>query len=103
LAGASLAGDPGLAGLVVESVGTGQTRVALPLLRQLLTDGRLVHDGGHELAGQVAGMRVVPGREGGLSVSSRSGRSDLVRAVAWAAAGLVQAPPEPAPVAWFFY
>jgi len=103
LAGASLAADAGLAGLDVGSAGTAQTRVALPLLRQLLADRRLVHDGGSELAGQVSGARVSPGREGGLFVSPRSGRHDLVRCVAWAAAALVQAPPESAPLGFFVY
>ena len=54
----------------VTAVGTSQTRTALPLLRELAEAGRLRHDGGVELAEQVAGLLVVPSPAGGLTVST---------------------------------
>jgi hypothetical protein len=57
---------------------------------------RLAHDGGPELAAQIAGLRVSE-TSGGLSVSTRSGRSDLARAVAWAVADAVKAPQQALP------
>jgi hypothetical protein len=90
LFGASLDGDPDLADIGVDervSAGSAQTRAALPLVRELTAAGRLRHDGGPQLAGQVVGMQVVPG-VAGLNVSPRSGRSDLARCAAWAVAAV---------------
>jgi hypothetical protein len=78
-----------------------QTRTALPQLRELVAQGRLVHDGGTELAAQVEALRVVESTGGGLSVSTRSGRSDLVRAAAWAVAAAVA--DRAAPLPFFVY
>ena len=98
LVGGSLVDDPAVTGIgaPVETVGSAQTRAALPALRQLLADGRLVHDGDPDVAGQVAGLRVIP-RESGLSVSPRSGRSDLARCVAWAVVEAAREPVVPEP------
>jgi phage terminase large subunit-like protein len=93
LVGASLAGDEAMAELKVpvEKAGQAETSSALPKLRELLAAGRLVHDGGSQLAEQVRSLRVVE-RGGGLSVSSR-GRSDLARCAAWAVHAAASAPP----------
>lgn len=92
LVGASLEADPQVPADVVASVasaGTSTTRTALPLLRELVGQDRLAHDGGQDLAEQVGALRVTAGA-GGLNVSARSGRSDLARAAAWAAAAVLQ-------------
>lgn len=96
LVGASLAGDEVLASskVPVEKVGASETSAALPKLRELLAAGRLVHDGGSQLAVQVYSMRVVE-RAGGLAVTSR-GRSDLARCAAWVVwAAAAAQPPKP--------
>jgi hypothetical protein len=85
---ASTAVDTG--NVVFDAVGLAQTRTALPALRDLMAERRLCHDGGVALAGQATTMLVVPGAAG-LSLSPRCPRSDLVRAVAWAAQRLVEA------------
>lgn len=79
----------------VSAAGSTQTRTALPLLRELAEVGRLRHDGGTELAEQVAGLLVVPSPAGGLTVSTRSGRTDLARAAAWAVQALAAGRDEP--------
>jgi hypothetical protein len=104
LVGGTLETDTGIprdAVASVEPVGTTQTRTALPLLRELVAQGRLVHDGGADLAAQVDALRVVEAAGGGLSVSTRSGRSDLVRAAAWAVAAAVA--DRAAPLPFFVY
>ena len=50
---------------------------------------------GAELTEQVAGLLVVPSAASGLSASSRSGRTDLARAAAWAVQALTAAREEP--------
>jgi hypothetical protein len=99
--GASLEHDPDAAGIAVESrelVGQSDTRVALPLLRELVAANRLAHDGGAELAQQVEGCRVVESRAGGLQVAPGPARTDLLRAAAWALAVLARLPvPEEEP------
>ena len=92
--GASLEGDPGIPVDVMASVELGSTSTtwtALPLVRELVAGGRLVHDGGTELAAQVESARVVESAAGGLILSTRSGRTDLLRAAAWATAEQVTA------------
>jgi hypothetical protein len=99
LVGASLAGDAAIPTALVFSVdamSTADTKTGLPLLRELVAQRRLTHDGGAELAAQVAGLLVLEA-PGGLSVSSRSARSDLVRAVAWASAAAVGSTTEALP------
>jgi hypothetical protein len=93
LAGASIVDDPALSVLGVEvgKVGAAETTGALTSLRELL-GGRLVHDAGTDLAVQAGSCRVIESRGGGLLVSPRSPRSDLVRCVSWAAAEVVRAP-----------
>ena len=64
---------------VVASVDLGTTtttRTSLPLLRELVAAGRLVHDGGTQLAAQVDTALVVESAAGGLTLSTRSGRTD---------------------------
>jgi hypothetical protein len=99
IVGTSLDGDPAIAADLVASVataGTPQTKLGLPLVRELVAQRRLTHDGGTELAAQVAALRVVES-PGGLTVSTRSGRSDLIRAVAWAVTAAVGSSVEPLP------
>ena len=74
--------------LVLDGVGLAQTRGALAGVRDLISARRLVHDGGWALTNQATSVLVVPGIAG-LAVSPRSPRSDLLRAVAWAAQRLV--------------
>lgn len=67
---------------------TADTRSALSLLRELLTDGRAVQDGqGGEadLRAQMTAARVKPAAGGGLALVN-DGRLDLVKAAAWAVA-----------------
>jgi len=74
--------------LVLEGVGIAQTRGALAGMRDLIAARRLVHDAGWALTNQATSVLVVPG-VAGLAISPRSPRSDLLRAVAWAAQRLV--------------
>jgi hypothetical protein len=76
--------------VIFDPVGLTQMRAALPAMRDLIAEGRLAHDGGSSLSMQVTGALVVPGAAG-LSLSPRGGRSDLLRAVAWATQRLVSA------------
>jgi hypothetical protein len=75
--------SPPLVEAVVDT-GTTATREALPLLRELLGEAALVHDGSADLAGQVIAALVVPS-SAGLAMSPHSPRSDLLRCAAWAA------------------
>ena len=74
--------------LVLDGVGLSQTRAALAGMRDLIAGRRLVHDAGWALTNQATSALVVPGTAG-LAISPRSPRSDLLRAVAWAAQRLV--------------
>jgi hypothetical protein len=88
LVGASLDGDEALTSIPSASltaVGGAYTRGALPMLREALADGAVVHDGGAELTGQMVAMRVTRGATG-LLPSVRNGRTDLARCAAWALA-----------------
>jgi hypothetical protein len=87
-----LVGDESLAGFPapVSRPGAGQVPQGLSKLRELLGSGRLVHDGGAELTGQMVGALVAE-RVPGLVVMS-SGRSDLVRCGALAVAAAAAAP-----------
>lgn len=91
-----LVADPGLAtGAADAGRALAQDlRFGLPLLRDLLSSGRLVHDETPELDDQLAECRV---REvaGGLTITS-PGRSDLVRASALALRAAVVDLPYPA-------
>lgn len=69
-------------------------RFGLPLLRQLVDAGRLVHDATAELDGQLAECRV-RAVSGGLTLSTGA-RSDLVRAAALALRAAVVHKPLPA-------
>jgi phage terminase large subunit-like protein len=73
-----------LPGLTVLPQTTVDTRTALPLLRSLVTTGRLAHADEPALTGQMCAVRVVPSGAGGLQVPHRGMRSDLVRAAGWA-------------------
>jgi hypothetical protein len=81
---------PPLVDAVVD-VGTPAMRDGLPLVRELLGEGRLVHDGGDDLAGQVIAALVVPASTG-LAVSPRSPRADLLRAAVFAVHDVMRAP-----------
>lgn len=81
LAGAALIGDETLAGLPVRKAGQAETSAGLPKLRELAGEGRLVHDGGPELA-QAMGAARVAERAAGLTITV--GRAELVRVAAWA-------------------
>lgn len=84
--GASLKGDPAIDGIDVAEVrtsGTAETRVGLPLLRDLVAAGRVVHDGSTDLRGQVVSARVTESSTG-LHLLPTT-RQDLTRALCWAA------------------
>jgi len=83
--GLTLRHDPALLAIEPnpEGVGTAETRAALPLLRELLNTGRLLHTGGQDLTIQITSARVKPGAAGGLGVVHVEGqRTDLARAFA---------------------
>jgi hypothetical protein len=85
-------------GLQAMKAGGTELRTALPLLRTLTRQGRLVHGGDPAMAAQVTGCRV-SARETGLAIPNRAHRSDLVRCLAWAVQGClagITPPPRPA-------
>jgi hypothetical protein len=67
----------------IVDTGATATREALSLIRELLGERQLVHDGGNDLAGQAIAALVVPS-SAGLAMSPHSPRSDLLRCAAWA-------------------
>lgn len=71
-----------LRGLSLRRSGGSETKVALPLLRSLVAEGRVVHDRTRDLDVQLARARVRPA-VGGLVLASPE-RSDLLRAACWA-------------------
>lgn len=108
LVGASLIADAAVVAataatvtMKAEPMSTTATATALPTVRQLISERRLMHDGSAELSGQMLGMRVSPSRAGGLLVSSRSQRSDLARCAAWAVTVATRAEPVIEPPAIF--
>jgi hypothetical protein len=90
-----------LPGVQADKAGTANTYAALPLVRSLITSGRLVHSGDEAMAEQVGSVRVVPTTSGGLTPAHRGIRSDLLRAMAWAVAATAE--PVVAPVEFFVY
>jgi hypothetical protein len=85
--GATLVSDPLLVDVVgytgAETTGAMETRQALPLLRELAGQRRLVHDGGQALTRQVLGLQVRASVNGGLGiVGIDQRRTDGVRAFA---------------------
>lgn len=85
--GATLAADPLLVDVVgidgAAKVGTTETRAALPLVRELIAQRRLVHEGGLDLRTQMLGLRVRAGVGGGLGiVGIDERRSDAARSFA---------------------
>ena len=89
LVGASLPTGPvgeAAGDVPVAKAGSTELRTALPLLRTLLRQGRLVHGGDPVMGAQVTACRVSP-REGGLTIPNRAHRTDLVRCLAWAVQG----------------
>jgi hypothetical protein len=96
--GASLEHDTAAAavGIPVTLATTATTRMALPLLRELLNSGGVVHDAGPDLTDQALNCRATVGNAG-LSLVSGTGRSDLLRAVAWCAAESTKAPAKALP------
>jgi len=97
--GATLAAEPGLAAIPAAaepvSATAGHTRAGLALVRELLGAGRLVNDGGADLADQMTQARV---RQAPAGLVLGRGRADLVHAAAWALVELVggaEGPPAP--------
>jgi hypothetical protein len=83
----------------VSFVGVAETKVALPSLRALVAQQRLVHPGDQAMTGQMTAARV-QARDGGLTIAHRGVRCDLVRAVSWAT---TVAAHQPTPVPFFVY
>jgi hypothetical protein len=96
--GATLQADPDVRAVALgASAGTtALTRQAVPLLRELAAQGRVHWDpaDGSELAAAVERCRVVE-RQTGLVITGE-GRSDLIRAAAWALLHQAQPKPQPA-------
>ena len=88
--GVTLDPDPAVAmiGAAPVTATANHTRRGLALLREYTLDGRLVHDGGEDLAEQVTQARV---RQGPAGLVLGRHRADLVRAVAWAVSEAVGA------------
>jgi hypothetical protein len=99
--GASLANDPDVLkiGLPVVSCATVQTKQALTEVRNLLSDGSLIHDGAEELRTQVTAMQVVSQGTGLTLPVRQEARTDLAKAAGWAVLTARRAPTE-APAIW---
>jgi len=78
----------------------GHTRIGLPLVRAMANGGQLVHGGDRAMSGQVTACRVTA-RDGGLVITHKAVRSDLVRAMSWAV--MSAAKPASDPVPFFVY
>jgi hypothetical protein len=76
----------------VVKAGASELKRALPLVRVLVRQGRLIHSGGEAMTQQTVGCRVQL-REGGLVIPQRADRRDLVRAMAWAVQAVVAGGP----------
>ena len=63
--------------------GATETRTGLPLLRQLVGQGRVAHEPTRDLDDQIIPARVTRATDGGLLLLAGQ-RTDLLRAVAWA-------------------
>ena len=80
----------------VTAVGTSQTRTGLPLLRELAEAGQaLSRRRALSSPSRWPGCWWCRSPAGGLTVSTRSGRTDLARAAAWAVQALTAAHDEP--------
>jgi len=101
IVGLTLKADPGVERLALPVTGYGQreTSAALPRIRELLTEGKLTHDG-PELSAQAATLAVRPNHAGGLAITYRDGNpTHVVRCAAWAALA-VQRQVDVAPAIW---
>ena len=87
-------------GVPVMGATNGHTRIGLPLIRAMTNGGQIVHGGDRVLSGQVTACRVTP-RDGGLVITHKAVRSDLVRAVSWAVMSAARKPDKPVP--FFIY
>jgi hypothetical protein len=76
-----------------DTAGSAETRHGLPLLREFIDEGRIVHEGCDELGDQLCAVRVRELTSGLVLVAGQ--RSDLVRALLWALRAA--AVPRPAP------
>jgi hypothetical protein len=70
-------------GFPAVGAGNGHTRIGLPMVRAMVNAGQIVHGGDRTLSGQMTACRVTA-RDGGLVITNRGVRGDLVRATAWA-------------------
>jgi hypothetical protein len=78
-------------------VGAGDLVAAVPVLRRLVADDRLTHDGSAGLAEQVEWARAVVGGLGQLHLQlDREHRLDTLRAALWAVGRIARARPKPA-------
>jgi hypothetical protein len=86
LIGASMVDDPELEGLEipVEPSGGVETRAALPLVRELVGQGRIAHDGSSDTTEAVLGARVRPGVAGAAMLLTGNESTALLRALLWA-------------------
>ena len=91
LAGPSIVGDPDARNLHAKAPPVADTRTGLPLLRDVVADGRLAHFLTPELGAQLAVARVTTGTSG-LSLVPGP-RADLVRATLWCLVAMEHNPP----------
>jgi hypothetical protein len=87
-------------GIPAGAAGNGHTRVGLPMVRAMVNAGQLIHGGDRTLSGQMTACRVTA-RDGGLVITNRGVRGDLVRATAWAV--MVATRPSGAAIPFFVY
>jgi hypothetical protein len=87
LVGASLLDDAELeeVELPIEPTGGVETRSALPLFRELVRLGQLVHDGDEAASHAVTTARVRPGTAGAAILLTGNESTSLLRCLAWAA------------------
>lgn len=95
--GASLFGDAALDAIAapVEKATRAEVGPALTLLRDLLGDGLVTHDGSADLTAQVSAARVSVTAGGVVSLVATAARGDLLRAAVWALR-VMQHLPQPA-------
>lgn len=93
LIGATLAKDPVWDGIDIarRNHGREETGPALALLRELVSNRRVVHDGGFEMVTQIETLKVTQSPGGTLIPINRT-RFDLAKAAAWALAAAATSP-----------
>jgi hypothetical protein len=96
LASEVLLADLRVAGIRATPVGAQELAAAVPIMRNLIADDRLRHDGSSDLAEQVGWSRAVVGSLGQLHLQpDKDHRLDTVRAALWALGWVAKPRPRP--------